>query len=234
MLILIAACGSEAPSKESPPATAPVAAPAPVPSKPAGPRPTEGTATYGLRGVDYSCAPCGDLLHQMGVDVRAKASSTLKEKYAAGNVIGSELSKAWCEGRDGPGVGETLRIDFGRPLHLDGVAVYGGFFKSADLLAANGRVKALRLTSDDGTDELVKLADPAEPLKTDPSTQLPIDDWWTHLLAAEPPWHRTAHETDSPATWVQLEILEVYPGSKYTDTCISRVDVMTIDPEELD
>ena len=189
---------------------------------------------YGMKGVDYACAPCGELTAQMGVDVKATATSTLAG-YPAANVIGSDRTKAWCEGEDGTGVGSKLKVAFGRPLVVHGVALWGGFFKRADLLAANGRVKTVRIRTESGVEETVRLADPTVALKTDPSTNRPIEGaWFDHVLHAEPPWYVLQDESGKPSGWVELEILEVYPGSKYTDTCVSGVDVMTIDPAELE
>lgn len=227
------ACGGSEPAPAPAPTSAPAPAPAPEPEPEAPPAPEPGM--FGMRGVDWACAVCSDLLSTPGVDVQVTASSVLDpEKYAASNVLGPDLAKAWCEGeKDGPGIGSTLKVEFGRPLMIDAIGVYGGFFKSLDLLGANGRIETFRLTTDNGVDQVYTLEDPAKPKKVDPSTSQPIDDWFAALQQGEPPWQRV-HGTEKPATWAQIEILSVYPGAKYTDTCVSRIDLLVVDPEELD
>ncbi|MCA9572647.1 MAG: hypothetical protein KC656_32630, partial [Myxococcales bacterium] len=68
----------------------------------------------------------------------------------------------------------------------------------------------------------------------DPSSGAAVSDWFAHMVEAEPPWRvLDSAEGKPPAQKVSIELLEVWPGKKYQDTCVSRVDIMTIDPEEL-
>lgn len=194
-----------------------------------------GTGQVGLRGVDYACAPCVGL-SAIGVK-SATASSSLDpaDRYGPQMAVDGDLSTAWCEGTDGSGEGSTLRLAFDKPAIIEAVAVWGGFFKSEDLLKANGRVTQLRVRSDAGLNALVDYADPAVALETDPSTMAPIEagGWFEHSLQGESPWVGVRGDSEWPSHWIELRIEQVAPGGKYTDTCISEIDLLLIDPEEL-
>ncbi|MEZ4317287.1 MAG: discoidin domain-containing protein [Myxococcota bacterium] len=235
-LTTLLACGTEATAPTDPtPAPEPPAAPAP--QAPEAPAPTDAKgglpsfSQFGLRGVDYACPVCEDLTAG-APGVKVTASTTLA-KYPASNVLDPSLSTAWCEGDASAGVGQTLRVELGVPRKIEAIGLYGGFLKSLDLLKANGRVESVRITSDSGVDEVAWFEDPAVPKEVDSSTGSAIPDWFEAITQGEPPWHTVTTGSEAPATWFQLEILSVYPGAKYTDTCVSRLAALIVDPEEL-
>src|SRR5262245_8367880 len=79
------------------------------------------------------------------------ASSTLKDaknRYAAEMVLDSDESTAWCEGKNGPGVGESLVIELSEPVLIDRVLITPMYAKSLETVSANNRVKKLVLELD--------------------------------------------------------------------------------------
>lgn len=201
-----------------------------------------GAAVYGMRGVDYACAVCQAL---EGKDLaRVTATSSLAGgRYQPAMALDGDLSTAWCEGAEGTGAGQALKIELARPLMLEAVGLRGGYFKTAELLAANGRIRAVRLRTDTGVDQVMRFADPAVPMAWDPSLGGPeagaIDPtrWFQQAREGEIPRHAVDRaataETPPLVRWLSLELVEVWPGSRYGDTCLSEVELLLIDPAEL-
>ncbi len=102
---------------------------------------------------------------------------------------------AWCEGVSGHGIGQsvTVRIDGGFPYRR--IWIGNGYGKSRKSYSQNARPRKVRITSDLGVDTTIELIDQDEAVP--------------YFLPE--PWANR---------WLKLEILSVYPGSKYRDTCL--------------
>jgi hypothetical protein len=122
-------------------------------------------------------------------------------------------SLPWVEGEPGDGTGVTLSVDFtaGRtasgkitPGRSDALVILNGFVDPGRrrLYKMNNRVKRLAVRS----------IDPA-----DPAAAFEIEV----VLPDRVVFHEIALPV--PVSGVELTILEVYPGSRYNDTCISAV-----------
>ena len=107
-------------------------------------------------------------------------------------------SGAWAEGVEGNGVNEWLKFDFAFPINITSIRIWNGFNKSQALYKANGRVKKVLITTSNGEEKTVILSDKFE------EQSIPVS-------------------FSQSFTWLKLTILEVYPGLKYKDTCISSV-----------
>lgn len=105
---------------------------------------------------------------------------------------------AWAEGVEGNGVNEWLKFDFVFPINITSISIWNGFKKSLALYKANGRVKKVLITTSNGEEKTVVLSDIFE------EQSIPVS-------------------FSQSFTWLKLTILEVYPGLKYKDTCISSV-----------
>lgn len=133
----------------------------------------------------------------------ANASSTLESSqygnYIASNVLDNNKATAWVEGVDGDGIGEyvTLFADVNAPVN--GIKILNGYNKNADIFAKNNRAARVRITLSTG--------DIYE-------TQL-VDNYNTYTFV----------DFGGPKAieGMKIEILSVYPGSKYQDTCISEI-----------
>ena len=117
--------------------------------------------------------------------------------YEPKNLTDGNPATAWCEGAPRDGVGETLtiRIDGGPPFRR--LLISNGYGKSSQIYANNGRIKTLEITSDAGTQTTAPLIDQ--------NGLLPV-------YLPTPAQH-----------WVQLKIVDVYPGDRFADTCLADV-----------
>jgi hypothetical protein len=137
----------------------------------------------------------------------AQASSTLVEEgkpadaLSADKAVDGDISTAWVEGVEGPGIGESLTINLGRECELYRLSLIPGFTKSQEVYWGNNRVKKVRVELSDCShfeqnfsDEMhiqeIKLPDYIEELKT---------------------------------SYIKMTILDAYPGTRRDDTAISEV-----------
>jgi|GEM_PF-2150803 len=144
-----------------------------------------------------------------------KASSVLVEKknqsdlYSAGKLSDDySLKEFWAEGVKGSGEGQNITISFKYPefyedggdnvaVDIKGVIIFNGVFKSEDLFKKNGRVKDISIKFDEGT-EKIKL----------PDTYVP------QII-----FFKNTYNTKK----AQITIDSVYKGSKWDDTCLTKV-----------
>ena len=119
----------------------------------------------------------------------------------AGNTYGPDHlmgtgDGAWCEGVAGAGIGQSVTLHHEPRQLLRTINVTAGYAKSEEAYRNNGRVKTALIETDHGYKKTVTLKDVRE------SQKIVI------------PKARIA--------WVKLTILEVYPGARGTDTCMSE------------
>jgi len=132
------------------------------------------------------------------IGVTATATTTAKSRDAA-YVLGSDPTKMWCEGKPDEGVGEQLTLRLAAPTRVDVLTLRAGAWQSAELFRSYNRITELRIVTDDGKDQTVKLREERE------DVDVKIG--------------RTVGE-------IRFEIAAVAKG-KVNDTCISGVDFHT-------
>ena len=115
---------------------------------------------------------------------------------------------AWCEGGKGHGIGETITIHIERGPAFRRLRIKNGYGKSKTAFRNNGRLKLVRITLDTGINMSVRLRD---------LPQVQVIKW--PLVA--------------PHRWIRLEILAVYPGARYKDTCVMALGPDFVYEEEL-
>jgi hypothetical protein len=130
--------------------------------------------------------------------VRICVSSVLAPQ--AGNTYGPDHlmgtgDGAWCEGVAGPGIGQNVTIHQDPPQVMRTINVMTGYTKSEETFRNNGRVKTALIETDRGAKKTVTLKDTRE------SQEVVIPK--------------------SKVAWVKLTILDVYPGARGSDTCMS-------------
>lgn len=131
-----------------------------------------------------------------------EASSFLTEgkvEYKASNVGSLTLETSWVEGAKGFGIGETINFEefFGNGLYF-----FNGYvsFDKPHLYKDNSRVKKIKFTDFvTGEEFIFDLEDTPNPQEL----SLPKEKKWN----------------------LKMEILEVYEGKKYKDTCIHSLKV---------
>jgi hypothetical protein len=152
--------------------------------------------------VSAQGAAAATVCHAQGgqyADTRTCVTSVLpsqgRNNYGPQQITGSEEG-AWCEGVAGPGVGEAVTIYQDPPMVIGSLTFKNGYAKSDQTFRANGRIKRARIDTSGGYSKEITLQDSAlgELIKLPPSR----------------------------IAWVKLTILQVYPGSRHSDTCISQ------------
>ncbi|MEG2812096.1 MAG: hypothetical protein RR912_06245 [Clostridium sp.] len=139
-----------------------------------------------------------------------KASSYKKPKvegdleiYTAKSVVDGDIYTPWIEGKGGYGEGEWIHIKLKESLIVKGMSIYSGFKfkgdKSSVKYGEYSRPKTIRIAYSNGTYAVVSLKDYPK---------------GNNVFRFKKPMN-----TED----VFVEILEVYPGSKYKDTCISEI-----------
>ncbi len=162
------------------------------------------------------------------------------EQYGPQLAFDGDPSTAWCEGEPGHGEGKGITIVLDQPRTLVAIEIHGGYFKSADLLAANSRVRELAMTASNGTSgqmftSTLTISDPTVVPAVDPcGATSPAPDpasWfaWVRDRPGEMAYSNLESGQSMPVDVIELDLSAVYPGSKYTDTCISEVKLIMRD-----
>lgn len=156
------------------------------------------------KAVSHSALPQGGRDCTWLDDVELCASSVLssqgKNSYRTGNLIDDNRATAWVEGKKGDGIGEWLVIDFGVATTADAIELRNGYTKNDDIYRKNNRVRDIEIVTSVGQRRRFSLSDTGAYQRIDLSG---FDEM----------------------EWLQLRILSVYPGSKYSDTAISELRI---------
>ncbi len=133
-------------------------------------------------------------------DFRICVSSVLppqgKNTYGPDHLNGAS-DGAWCEGAPGAGQGESVTFHQ-KPANMIGtVMVINGYAKTERTFRDNGRVKRVRIETSGGDRRDVTLQDHRRP----------------QAIKLKP----------ARVAWIRLTIVDVYPGARHQDTCISMV-----------
>lgn len=135
----------------------------------------------------------------------AKASSHLPDKgdltYGPENVMDGKPETAWNEGVSGHGAGEWLMLESDHDQVVTGINILAGYAKNADIYQQNNRIKTLKVECADGTSKVFRLED-----RSDYASY--------HDLAFDKPVRTKS---------IKFTVIDIYPGSKYEDTCISEI-----------
>ena len=123
----------------------------------------------------------------------------------------------WAEGAPGDGVGEWIQVDFARPTTVSGFEINNGYWRLPERIHQNGRVKTMRVTFSDGSEEVVDLFDTGEAQWID----YYINNGWDpeELPVGEVVEFSTPHSTRS----MRFTVESVYPGDTWDDLCITGI-----------
>jgi hypothetical protein len=154
-------------------------------------------------------------------DVTNQAAWTRDEwtcMYGAQRAMDNDPKTAWCEGTKDDGIGEVVlaHVDPANP-----VRIWGGLGKSPALYAANSRPRKVRVTLLQGKrgdisevgvifTDLVAIGQHEVELKdTNGYQDLPLP--------------KATLDPNAGGTFVAIQILSVYRGAKYHDTCVCEI-----------
>lgn len=140
----------------------------------------------------------------------AEANSILSDIYDNGknneygpyNVLDSSLSTCWAEGESGSGQGCFIKLYSDDVVAVNEIDIMNGYCKTEGLFYKNNRVKELKISFSDGTEKNVMLSSE-------------FSEQPNHIVLDEP----------VKTTYIKFEIVSVYEGTAYDDTCISEISV---------
>jgi hypothetical protein len=162
-------------------------------------------------------------------------ASSIKDDYYPEKVFDGDIRTVWAEEEEryntessqdavytGEGLGEWVKIyiseevslksvsphkQFGymKPLRLSGIRIINGYVKSRDTYNMNNRIKKAEIILSDGTSFIFTLEDDTMDFQT-------LD-----------------FGKEITTRYITIKILEVYKGSKFNDTCISEIELISTD-----
>jgi len=141
-----------------------------------------------------------------------KCSSCLSpqggNKYTEAMLSDGNFTTAWCEGSEGDGTGEWIEFHLknhpGRDAgetSFKGIVLADGYLKSKDTWEKNSRVKQFRMDINGKAVCYINLADSMF------DQNVRFRDYCSV----------------KPGDVIRLTIIDIYPGSLYTDTCVTEI-----------
>lgn len=130
-----------------------------------------------------------------------------------------DLRTAWVEGAKGPGLGETITLDF-KGSYLTELAFLNGYLADESLYHANARIKKLWVE--------LELGEGAEPNEKTKQFEVTLPDrsyknFNPRFPFAAADWIVQQPQGNAFIDRVKLTILEVYPSQKCQDTAITEI-----------
>jgi hypothetical protein len=127
-----------------------------------------------------------------------------KFNYGPDSLFDNLENTAWVEGVDGQGIGEWITIEFDQPRLIKAIEIKNGYNKDPYLYLKNSRVKEITVEFSGSVKTSAVLEDTG-------STQL----------------IRLPNDLPIRAYGLKLTIESVYPGTKFADTAISELHVVS-------
>lgn len=119
--------------------------------------------------------------------------------YSATNVLDLDYSTSWCPTEENSP--QILTLQFPESTELGTVGIVGGYARDEKIFFENNRLKTVEVWYDD-------LPEAVDELHFEDVYGMQFFDL-----------------TQEKAQTVRFRIMETYPGSKYTDTCVAEVDI---------
>ena len=159
--------------------------------------------------IDLDCV-CSPFCYGGNYASATNASSTLKSQgsynYDVANMTDSDPRTAWVEGKSDYGIGEFIEIDVGE-WDMVQLSILNGLQKSVNLWKLNSRVKIFKIYFDNVPICFLRLEDNMSRQYFD----------FSHLLSEEE-YAYASYDI------FRFEIVDIYPGEKWKDVCISEID----------
>ena len=154
------------------------------------------------------------------VEVSSELPSTKSWNYSKNNLIDGDLTTAWVEGSKGFGIGEEINIEVEPKRGISYIGLINGFTLNEKTYYENARVKKLKLEIITYEDSFIKLEQPYVKDFDIPDisyTYFDEDNYSKFQIplfnCGEPPNIKK----------IKIKILDIYPGNKYEDLCISEI-----------
>ncbi len=128
--------------------------------------------------------------------------------YPPINILDGDFENTWCEAEEnGPGIGESVTVEFAEPVSFDEIQIVNGFVsaKFPSLYKDNNRIKKIQLT------QVAR-----EHFQQKEYT----------LNDNKPGWQSINFELPQTAQTLTFKITDVYAGAKYDDTCLDDIRLL--------
>lgn len=174
--------------------------------------------------------PCGEFCAMAVREYEIDASSTLFSadgKYTADNLYWSGRERAWAEGVEGSGIGESIRITSscgynddhtaGSLVFLEGDIepdIYDGYMRYTQICIVNGYAKNEKTWTENGRVKRLLMC-----VEGRPYAYLELEDTINPQYFTLP--FDAIKAADSVEIHFEFTIEEVYAGTKYDDTCLT-------------
>lgn len=164
----------------------------------------------------------------------------VNERYGVFNLIDANSLTAWVEGKPNEGISESVFVSI--PKNCQTINIYNGYGKSISLFNQNNRVKKLKLSLQIGINPVGYISEVAHAflLKTYPESftielndtdslqSFPFPISSNELLefidiAKKEYLNQYTEPIYLVTPIVQFEIIEIFKGLKYNDTCLSEI-----------
>lgn len=139
--------------------------------------------------------------------------------YCAGSAMDNNSHTAWIEGAAGDGIGEAVivKADITRP-----VRIWAGFGRSEKIFRSNNRPKRVAVYALEGIGGAAQSEFAFADIRVLGRREVELRDLNGYQFLPLPAG--TIPPRENQHTFVAVEILSVYPGEKFKDTCISEIN----------
>lgn len=191
-------------------------------------------------GVQHRMASAYTLEHRIGPDdvVEMSASSVLSPQggsdYGPENLLDLDFTTAWCPGGSSGGAGSWIEIEL-EPCLVGEIYLLNGYTKSEASLAANSRIRSLRLTV--GCDDDNPLTDYGYCGNETEVIELEDPGWIgvnAENFTAPAVCICSYADIGAPANRIRIEVLDTYPGDEYQDLCVSEIVIAGYDQDAVE
>jgi hypothetical protein len=159
------------------------------------------------------------------------SSTSDPDQYAGKNMFDGDSATCWGEGVQGDGSGEWVSIEFSKKIKIYGLSIMAGYFKSPDDLVNNNCAEKLEVQLDSDPPDTSRLrfrTYDIEPENSAYDYDVRIQKTGLNMRPALLPFRKTAK-----AKRITVRFLSVYSGIKYSDLCISELNIIS-KPEQIE
>lgn len=130
-----------------------------------------------------------------------ESSADVENNYvhSGARTIDGDITSCWADGVPGQGIGEYIAYNFRGTYQVNGLTIWAGHHKTIDLFYKNSRPARIRVEGSDGSVSRWNLGDGMN----------------RHTITFNQPVNVSS---------LRIYIEDVYPGSKWQDTCIAEVE----------
>jgi len=160
-----------------------------------------------------------NMLHSNMYTVTASSAQT---KYPVSNLIDMNLETAWVS----KGVGGWVEFTFKEPIHgLAGYILANGYQKSETTYTQNNRIKVLKMEIKQSGKDWIDSYSGKREFQDEPYTPAYFENLMRHSEYFD---FFDSYGYEDAIEKIRFTIEEVYPGTKYDDTCISEIILFKI------